>query len=76
MSLNQNIKDGLLASGSFLKTGSRNTPKQYKDRNTQYFEAETLKYISQYAKYSSAVISVPPKPVPMAVSFPSVSVIL
>ena len=53
MSLNQNIKDGLLASGSFLKTGSRNTPKQYKDRNTQYFEAETLKYISQYAKYSS-----------------------
>lgn len=53
MSINRTIRDGVLASGSFLRTGARNTPSQYRDRKTQYFEGETLKYISQYAKYAS-----------------------
>ena len=54
MSIQDNTKNALLACGGLSLTVANNSPQQYKKgRKKQYYESETLKFVKQYAKYSS-----------------------
>lgn len=54
--IQDSIRNGILASGSFRIFAKANTPSQYADRQKRYFHSETADFISQYAKYGSDVV--------------------
>lgn len=51
MSLQNNIKNGLLTAGTILPAAD-NQPSQYADRRTRYFERRTTAFLRDKAKYS------------------------
>ena len=52
MSISDNIKSLRTLHGNRVKPAS-NSPKQYRDRQKQYFADESTSFIKEYAKYSS-----------------------
>lgn len=54
--IQETVKNGLLASGTFKAFVKTNTPKRYADRQKRYFHSETADFISRYAKYGSDVV--------------------
>ena len=53
MSIQDNIRAGLLSGGGYTKGPVKNTPSRYADRRTAYFAEETDLFISEYAQYAS-----------------------
>ena len=53
MSLQDNIKNGLLTGGGILGFSSRNQPAEYKDRAHPYFSDATRAFVEERAQYAS-----------------------
>lgn len=53
MSLQDNIKNGLLTGGGILGLSSRNQPAEYKDRAHPYFSDATRAFVEERAQYAS-----------------------
>ena len=53
MSLQDNIKNGLLTGGGILGFSSRNQPAEYKDRAHPYFSDATRAFAEERAQYAS-----------------------
>ena len=53
MSIQDNIRTSLLSGGGYAAGPQKNTPPQYKDRQTQYLGEVTERFNAEYAKYAS-----------------------
>ena len=56
MGIEENAVNGMIVSGG-LRTGIKNTPKQYADRQRQYFGEETARFVQNYARYGTDFVT-------------------